>query len=146
MAYYLSSDKRLKQNFSKCNEKLLDAWEDISWCQFKFKEDVKNYGDHARINTGLVVQDLHDVFDKHKVSYKDYELTLHYTQEEEETQYDEEGNIICEAQPAVDEWRIDYTQALSIEAAYQRRRASRAEARIAVLEERLAKLETALLK
>ena len=56
-------------------------------------------------------------------------------------EYDEDGNLINEPHSAGDRYSLRYEEALCIEAAYQRRRASRAEERIAALEQKVAELE-----
>ena len=64
---------------------------------------------------------------------------------------DEEGNIIkhiyVQTQPHIeagDMYSLRYEEALAMEAAYQRRRASRAEARLAALEQRLDEMEAVI--
>lgn len=138
------SDKRLKCDFTEVAEDVLDVWKDIKWCSFKFKKDVQYFGDKARICSGLVVQDVQQVFESHGLKHQLYSLTYRDVREEIEEEKDEDGKVIVQHEPAVDEWHMDYFNAFAIEAAYQRRRASRAEARIAVLEERLAKMESKL--
>ena len=66
-----------------------------------------------------------------------------------EAVYDEDGNVLVpeewmeqeiEISPSVeagDIWSVRYSEALAVEAAYQRRRADRIEARIAALEAKL---------
>jgi len=139
-----ASDKRLKCGITEISDDIIEAWEDIKWCSFKFKKDVKAFGDGAPIFSGLVVQDLQQVFEEHGLKHQLYALTSRDLREEIKEEKDEDGKIIVQHEPAVDEWHMDYLNAFSIEAAYQRRRASRAEARIATLEERLAKLESKL--
>ena len=52
------SDQRLKQQISKIDNTLLDAWEDVEPCQFKYNDAVEQKGNQARLHTGYVVQQI----------------------------------------------------------------------------------------
>ncbi len=137
-----SSDKRLKCNFAKMSDKLLDAWEDIDWCCYNFKRDCEEFGDHARIFSGLVVQDLHETLQKHGVNPHMYGLTIHDLRDPIPAEYNEYGELISEEQPAVDVWTLDYDNAFSIEAAYTRREMKRMAQEIENLKKELAELKS----
>jgi FtsZ-binding cell division protein ZapB len=117
------SDKRQKQDISDVNEALLDAWGEVQWQQFRYKK-VSDDLQHI----GLVAQDVEDILKTHDITATDYGFISH-------EQNEEDGG---------ESYYISYTDALSIEAAYQRRRADRAEARITALEQRLAEMEQVL--
>ena len=129
-----SSDRRVKQQFADIPDAVLDAWENIHWMQFKMNDEVEDKGNSAAIHTGLVVQDIQDIFTAKGLDANLYDMVSHEEWEATEEEKDEDGNVVAEASPAYEQWYLRYEQALAIEAAYQRRRADRLEARIAALE------------
>jgi len=164
-----TSDERDKQAIAKPNDAILDAWADVDWHQYQFKDAVKTKGKKARTHVGLVSQRIEDVFKKHKLDpfalgllcYDKWEDQVEPVFEEVEVLEqaageDEEGNPrmvrVKKHQPKYDKkgvpvtkvnvragerYGIRYTEALALEAALQRRRADRMEARLAKLEEAL---------
>lgn len=102
-----SSDERVKTDINDFSNEILDAWENVSWKQFRFKED------NSKLHAGLVAQQIKKAFD-----HKEFDLL----------KYD----ILCLGED--DFWKIRYTEALCIEAAYQRRKVKQLEQRIQTLE------------
>ena len=115
-----SSDARLKKDVEKISSKMLDAWEGIEWVQFKFKTN------DSKMHFGVIAQDLNK-----RLSDSGME-TSSCTIAESNPNYD--PATMDELPEAL---AVNYIEALVIEAAYQRRRADRLEARIKVLEEKL---------
>ena len=133
-----TSDKRLKMNIEDVSDKVLDAWSKVSWKQFKMKDAVEQKGaDNARTHNGLIAQEIDEIFKKNKLNARDYGLFC-YDEWNETT--DGNGNKI----PAGNQYSLRYEEALCLEAAYQRRRANKAEERITKLEKKLAELEKKL--
>ena len=112
------SDKRNKKNITSVPESLLDAWGNIDWVQFEYKNLVND-----KINIGLVAQDVEEKLNEKGINASDYPFFEHEIWEK-----DEEHN------EAGDQYFIHYTEALAIEAAYMRRYAKQLENRIAELE------------
>jgi len=129
------SDRRLKQNFKDVPEDIIDIWGDVHWIQFLYKRDVAEEGEHARPHVGLVVQDLHEVYEKHGIDIKKYGITTHDLREAIPAKYDEDGNLISSQQEAVDRWMLNYNNAFAFEALYLRKK-------IRLIEERLARVES----
>lgn len=121
------SDKRLKTDIADASASLLDAWGGIRWRQFKYDGISDNL-----IHVGLVAQDVEDELKQSGITATDYGFLSHESIESED------------GEASRDQYYINYADALCIEAAYQRRRAENAEARIAALEQRLDELEAAL--
>ena len=121
-----SSDERIKTPLTNVPESVLNAWEDVRWGEFKFLEDVSKKGDSARLHTGLIAQAIDRVFKSKDLDACKYGILCH---EEREATEDE---------PAVDLWMVRYTEALAMEAAYQRRKNRILEDRISELENQLA--------
>ena len=153
-----TSDERFKTNITPISDEILDAWEDIQWKQFKFIDAIQEKGEsNARFHNGLIAQQLDSIFQKHNLDITKYGLFCYDSWEAKEPTYitiedkDENGNIIGshqelenEGSEAGDSYALRYEEVLCMEAAYQRRRADRAEARITTLENRLNELEEAL--
>ena len=117
-----SSDERLKTPLSAVPEDVLDAWEAVKWGQFRYLDAVKLKGGDARLHLGLIAQRVKAVFEARGLDACQYGILCH---EEREA---------ADETPAVDLWTVRYEEALALEAACQRRRADRLEARVAALE------------
>ena len=152
-----TSDARLKTSLDSVPEKVLDAWEDVDWGQFKFLDAVSEKGESARLHLGLVSQQVQKAFSGRGLDACDYGFICHEDRPaydvdrvmEERPAYTDENGVHHEKEvvmeryheDAVDLWMIRYTEALCMEAAYQRRENARLKARLDALEERLAALE-----
>jgi hypothetical protein len=117
-----TSDERLKTPMADVLDTILDAWGEVGWGQFQYLDAVEKKGsDRARLHLGLIAQRVKAVFDARGLDACKYGILCYEAEE--------------------DIWMVRYTEALAMEAAYQRRRASRAEARLADIERRLTILE-----
>lgn len=116
-AIQVASDERLKTPLSSVPDNVLDAWEAVNWGQFQFLKAVERKGESARLHLGLIAQRVKSVFESRGLDACRYGILCHDTDQ--------------------DLWMVRYEEALAMEAACQRRRADRLEARIAALEERL---------
>jgi hypothetical protein len=140
-ACQITSDQRYKQQIAEIDDKLLDAWEDVTLCQFKYNDAVETKGkDRARLHTGYVVQQIQKACESHGVDISQYGLFCHeeYPEETEEvevTQKDgtktKERKVIREAS---EHYSLRYTEALIVECKYLRRCVERLVARIEKLE------------
>lgn len=136
------SDERLKDNIASIPDAVLDAWGEVGWCQFQMKDAVEQKGENARLHSGVIAQRIASVFEAHGLDASRYGLFC-YDQWEDEFSLQDDGSYTL-ATPAGDAYSVRYEEALCMEAAYQRRRADRAEARIRALEQRFDELEAAL--
>ena len=139
-AVQLVSDQRYKQQISEIDDKLLDAWEDVLPCQFKYNDAVDQKGDTARLHTGYVVQQIDEACKSHNLDISAYGLYCHeeYPEETEEVEVEQEdGTKIKERKvirEASEHYSLRYTETLVVECAFLRREVKR-------LSERLSKLE-----
>lgn len=155
VAVNVSSDERIKRDVADIPDELLDAWGDVRLRQFVLIG-------RRRLHAGVVAQQVAEACEAHGVDVSQYGLWCH------DEWGDEFADVEVEDKPAVidkrgivleppvthverrqtkeagDLYSIRYEELLCVEAAYQRRRADRAEARLAALEERLATLEARL--
>ena len=172
-----TSDERVKDNITSIPNEVLDAWGEVQWSQFQFKDALAKKGDDARIHTGTIAQRIKDIFESRDLDAARYGLLCHdswdaseetiidkeaVTEEvkvvDSEAVYDEDGTEIAsevshmetrvvepevshvEVRPAGDLYSLRYEECFAIEAAYQRRRADRLEARIAAIEAKLSEM------
>lgn len=150
-----TSDERVKSNIETISDDVFRAWERVNFNLFQFTDAVEHKSSGARIHIGVIAQRINDSFaaegldaaryglfcyDEWDDEYEDFEV------EDAAAVYDEDGNQIRPAQfhtekrlvcKAGNRYGIRYTEALCLEAAYQRRKADRLEARIAALEAKL---------
>lgn len=140
-----TSDARVKTEPGSMSDDMLDAWGDIDFVQFQMLDAVAKKGaDKARVHSGLIAQHISDAFAARGLDATRYGFFCWDSWDAEPERVNEDGEILEPAIPAGDRFSLRYEEALCVEAAYQRRRADRAEARIAALEERLAALEARL--
>ena len=139
-AVQITSDQRLKQQIAEIDDKLLDAWESVELCQFKYNDAVDQKGLKARLHTGYVVQQIDKACKEHGVDVSAYGLYCHeeYPEETEEVEVlqkdgtkTKERKVIREAS---EHYSLRYTEALVVECKYLRRCISRLVARIEQLE------------
>lgn len=133
-----TSDAREKVNFTDPDEALMRAWGKVNFKAFQFIDAVNKKGEEARMHLGVVAQQVAEAFasegldasryalfcyDKWDDEYKDVEVV------DVEATYDENGNELTPQVshienrlviPAGDRYGIRYSEALALEAAYQR--------------------------
>lgn len=98
-----TSDEREKQDIEEIPDEVLDAWGDVKFYRFKYKNAVQEKGENARYHIGLIAQRIKEVFENHNLNAFDYGLLC----------YDEweDGN----------RYSLRYEECLCLEVAYQRR-------------------------
>ena len=130
-----TSDERLKDNIAVIPDTVLDAWGEVGWYQYQFKDAIEEKGEaKARLHTGTIAQRIKSVFETHGLDAFRYGLLCYDEWDADSAVRDEKGNILQPARPAGNQYSLRYEEALCMEAAYQRRRADRLEERIARLE------------
>ena len=133
-----TSDIRLKQAVGKIPDNVLDAWESIDWVQYKFNEAVEEKGlEKARLHTGLIAQNIDNVFKSKNLDINKYGLFLYDKWEEEKEEKDKQGNLVKSGTSAGDAYGLRYVEVLCMEAAYQRRKNKILENRISELEKQV---------
>ena len=139
-ACQITSDQRLKQQISTIDDKLLDAWEDVLPCQFKYNDAVDTKKDKARLHTGYVVQQIDKACQSHGVDISAYGLYCHeeYPQETEEVEVEQaDGTKVKETKvirEASEHYSLRYTEVYAVECMYLRRCIAKLTARIEELE------------
>ena len=108
------------KDIANIDDALLDAWGKFDFTQFKVKNES------SKLSFGLIAQDILSACNEMGFNLGGYNLI------EENVYYENEG-----AEPDT-RYSLRYTEALCIEAAYNRREVKRLKERLSRLEERLA--------
>lgn len=144
-----TSDEREKEEIAGIPDAVLDAWSEINYQQFKFRDAIEGKGEEARMHIGVIAQRVKDAFEKYGIDpfaygvlcFDEWEELPEIIDETEE-QRDEEGNVVTAAErivvqeyrPAGNRYGVRYVEAHAIEAALLRRTTERLAARLAALE------------
>lgn len=153
-----TSDGRLKSFPKEIDDSVLDAWGDVRLITYQWLDAIREKGIDARWHTGVIAQQVRDAFAARGLDGTHYGL-LCYDQWDEVTEpvyesirkvvkkTNDIGELVEEevieqrdtgevkvTREAGDLWGIRADQCLFMEAAYQRRRCDRIEARLAALE------------
>lgn len=124
-----TSDELEKQDIGEVPDEWLDAWADVNWVRFRYRDAVELKAGVARWHVGLVAQRVRDSFSARGLDAFELGL-LCYDQWDEEPEItsvdEEEGSFISRAyRPAGGRFGIRYEEALSLEVAWQRRELAR---------------------
>lgn len=136
VAFTVTSDMREKEQISKLSDygKVLDAWSEVDWYQYKLKSHVDLYGDSAEYQIGVMAQEILSIFQSHGLNAADYGIVT-YESWDEIT--DPDGVVT----PAGDLYTVNYTAAHSLESELQRRNCQKMELKFKELESRITSLE-----
>ena len=135
-ACQITSDQRLKQQIAEIDDKLLDAWKDVTLCQFKYNDAVEEKGNQARLHTGYVVQQIDTACKSHNLDISAYGLYCHeeYQERTEEVTIENEDGTTKKETRVIEEasehYSLRYTETLVVECAYLRRENARLKERL----------------
>ncbi len=129
-----TSDERLKQDIEAIPDVWLDAWGEVEWSRYRWRDAVLAKGDDARWHLGLIAQRVKAAFDRHGVDGLAIGV-LCYDAWDDHHIYD--PNPEGDDKPAIprlvaagDRWGLRYEEAFALEAAWQRREMSRLRAQL----------------
>ena len=115
----LTSDKNLKTEVSEIPDSWLDAWQEVDYVKYKFKDSVARKGlSGARWHVGHIAQDIYDKFNTHNLNAFDIGM-LCYDKWDESS--DENGSIT----PSGEIWSIRPDECQFMEMALMRRSINR---------------------
>tara|TARA_B100001105_G_scaffold236652_1_gene212625 strand:+ start:27822 stop:30008 length:2187 start_codon:yes stop_codon:yes gene_type:complete len=124
-----TSDEREKQDIGAIPDAWLDAWADVQWVRFKFKDAAVSKGaDGARWHIGMVAQRVRDAFAARGIDALAIGLLCYDEWPGSPEVLDDEGTVTMPAAPAGNRWGIRYEEALAMEAALMRRELNRLKA------------------
>jgi hypothetical protein len=152
-----TSDARSKRDVADPDEALFRAWSRVRFKLFRFNDAYADKGEQARIQMGLIAQEIQEAFAAEGLDAARYGLFCFDSWQDAPAQtesarvetapavYDEDGNLLHEATyedkeveiapalPGGELYGIRYSEALALEAAWQRRRLDDLETRLAAL-------------
>lgn len=114
-----TSDVDHKTLITEIPDSVLDAWSEVEFKQYKFKDAINTKGEKARFHFGVVAQDIISAFEKHGLNPYDYGVLCFDSWEDE---YLPDGTKIKEAGSV---HGVRYDEAMIIEAALMRREIKR---------------------
>lgn len=118
-----TSDETQKEQIEDIPDALLDAWGDVQWQRFKFKDSVARKGAAARWHTGLIAQRVRDAFEARGLDAFELGLLCYDEWPEESVN----GHVV---RPAGSAYGVRYDEAFAMEAALMRRELQRLAARV----------------
>lgn len=114
-----TSDRNLKTQISEIPDSWLDAWQEVDYVRYKFKDSVAQKGlSGARWHVGHIAQDIYEKFDAHNLNAFDIGM-LCYDKWDESS--DQNGNIT----PSGEIWSIRPDECQFMEMALMRRSINR---------------------
>lgn len=133
-----TSDARLKRDIGGVGDALLDVWSNVGWSRYRFIDAWEAKGEGARWHVGLIAQQVRDAIDARlgEGAAVTLGLVCHDCWDALDEQRDEDGHVTRPGRAAGDRWGLRYEECLAVEAAWQRRRMARIEARLDALEAR----------
>ena len=110
-----TSDERSKQDIEPIPQSWLDAWGDVEFVRYRFRDAVATKGDGARWHVGVIAQRVKEAFEARGIDPFEIGILCYDAWDEHE---DADGNIL----PAGELYGIRYEEALALECAYLRRK------------------------
>jgi hypothetical protein len=120
-----TSDRNYKQQISAIDDRVLDAWSEMNYCQFKFNDAVEAKGDHARFHIGLISQEIQEAFERHGLDAMQYGLICYDKWDYSPAEYDAEGRLVEAEREAGELWSIRADECQFLEMALMRRELQR---------------------
>lgn len=128
-----TSDENDKYDIGSISNEWLDAWADVKWSRYKFKDGGKRW------HNGLIAQQIYAAFAAHQIDAFEIGLCcLDKWDAEHECHIDEDGHILQSdtiMAPGGEKWGLRYDECFAMEAAYQRRELRRITETLAALHE-----------
>ncbi|WP_230845862.1 glycosyl hydrolase family 28-related protein [Yersinia intermedia] len=128
--FSITSNMLDKQDIKLFTDEILDAWGHVDWYSYRLIDAVARKGEQARSHAGLLAQEIMAVFQTYDLDSENLGLVCYESWPESVEIIDGKEVTV----PAGDSYSVRYTEALCIEAAFNRRERTRLEARIAALE------------
>lgn len=132
-----TSDETCKGEITDIEDTVLDAWSEVKYQRYKFKDALDIKGDDARWHFGLIAQRVRDVFDANGLDAFSYGLLCYDEWDEQTEVLDTDGNVVEPFIAAGSRYGIRYEEALVLEAALMRRTTDRLQAKLELLESKL---------
>ncbi|SRR5712691_644477 len=127
-----TSDAREKTDIAPIDDRVLDAWAEVPYVQYRWLTAVAAKGDAARIHHGVIAQQIVAAFTAKGLDATRYGIVCHDTWEahDERTGINDQGEDVYRAVPAGDRYAIRPDECQVLEAALQRRTVARLSASV----------------
>lgn len=89
-----TSDRNTKRDIKPIDDKVLDAWSEINYSQFRFKDAFKEKGSEARIHFGLIAQEIEQTFKRHGLDAFDYGILCYDEWDDVYEEIEEDQTIV----------------------------------------------------
>lgn len=118
-----TSDERMKQDVAGIDDAALDAWAEVEFCQFRYRDAAQEKGDAARLHVGVIAQRVQDAFARHGLDPFRFGVLCYDAWDEHQVldSVTEDGEQRWRTVQAGDRYSIRYDEALALEAALMRR-------------------------
>jgi len=116
-----TSDEDEKEDISDISDAILDAWSNVNFAMYKFKDSVESKGADARIHFGLIAQRVKAAFEKAGLDPFAYGILCYDEWDAVVEQKDDDGNVTAPAREAGSRYGIRYDEAWILECALMRR-------------------------
>lgn len=123
-----TSDRDHKEQIGDVPDAVLDAWAEVNYSVFKFKDAVSAKGTDARWHIGLVAQDIKEAFERRGLDATDYGLLCYDEWPETPEVRDDNGDVVSHYQAAGSSWGIRPDECQFLELALMRREINRIKA------------------
>ena len=138
----VGSDATLKTDNAEIDIEVLDRWSKVTWSQYRLRDAVAEKGDDARLHAGAVAQQIIEAMGGEQAACKWGLVCKEEWPAEFAPKISKKTGKPLKAKgkklrDAGSLWMLRYEECFAMEAAYQRLRADRLEARIDAIEARL---------
>lgn len=113
-----TSDERMKDDIGEIPDEVLDAWSEVEFVRFKYKDSKKEKGERARWHTGVIAQEIDRAFKRRGLNAFDYGVLCY-------DKWEAGDPSKGEREDSGDAWSVRYDEALVLECALQRRELGR---------------------
>lgn len=115
-----TSDRNEKQQIISIEDRVLEAWEEVNYSQFKFNDAVKEKGEQARWHIGVIAQEIEDAFAKRGLNAFDYGL-LCYDEWDDIYERNNQGDVVLVMEAGA-RYSIRPDECLMLESALMRKK------------------------
>lgn len=116
-----TSDRNQKEQIENIPDEVLDAWAEVNYVQFKYKQAVAEKGDKARKHIGLIAQQIYEVFKKHDLDPFEYGILGYDVWDEQQEIVNDLGEVEQKFRPAGAIWNVSPEECQYLELALLRR-------------------------
>jgi hypothetical protein len=115
-----TSDENEKAEIEAIPDRVLDAWAEVDWVRYKWRDAIETKGDGSRWHYGAIAQRVRDAFANHGLDPFEHGVLCLDRWEAREAVY-RDGELVDPAREAGERYGLRYDEAFALEAAWLRR-------------------------